>query len=35
MPFDFTITETVDFDIAFEATKVADKKYVLNATTGE
>ena len=35
MPFDFTIPESVDFDIAFEDTKVDDKKYVLNATTGE
>jgi len=35
MPFDFTIPDTVDFDIAFEDTKVDDKKYVLNATTGE
>ena len=35
MPFDFTVPESVDFDIAFEDTKVDDKKYVINKTTGK
>ena len=35
MPFDFTIPESLDFDIAFEDTKVDDKKYVINKTTGK
>ena len=35
MPFDFTVPESLDFDIAFEDTKVDDKKYVINKTTGK
>jgi len=39
MPFDFEntnlIPEAIDFDVAFEPTKVKDKKYVINNTTGE
>ena len=35
MPFDFTVPESVDFDIAFEDTKVDDKKYVINGDTGD
>ena len=34
MPFDF-ITEDLDFDVAFEPTKFSEKKYVINAKTGE
>jgi len=34
MPFDF-IPEDLDFSVEFEATKVRDKKYVINGTTGE
>lgn len=33
MPFD--IPEFLDFDVAFEDTRMADKKYVINQTTGE
>jgi len=33
MPFDFP--EHIDFDVAFEPTKMRDKKYVINAKTGE
>ena len=29
------IPENLDFDVAFEPTKLADKKYVINATTGD
>ena len=31
----FDIPTNIDFDVAFEDTKVSDKKYVINATTGE
>lgn len=31
----FDIPTDIDFDVAFEDTKVSDKKYVINATTGE
>lgn len=34
MPFDI-ITEDLDFDVAFEPTKFSEKKYVINAKTGE
>ena len=34
MPFDL-IPENLDFDVAFEDTKVEDKKYVINQNTGE
>ena len=34
MPFDL-ITEDLDFDVAFEQTKFSEKKYVINAKTGE
>ena len=34
MPFDM-IPEHLDFNVEFEPTKVADKKYVVNGTTGE
>lgn len=34
MPFDL-ITEDLDFDVAFEPTKFSEKKYVINAKTGE
>lgn len=34
MPFDI-ITENLDFDVAFEPTKFKEKKYVINAKTGE
>ena len=33
MPFDFP--QHIDFDVDFEPTKMRDKKYVLNANTGE
>ena len=33
MPFD--IPEYVDFDVAFEDTRMPDKKYVINQTTGQ
>ena len=32
MPFD--IPEYLDFDVAFEDTRMPDKKYVINQTTG-
>ena len=36
MAFDFNypniVPEYMDFDVAFEPTKVKDKKYVINAT---
>jgi len=39
MPFDFPmqdmIPENLDFTVAFEPTKVKDKKYVINGDTGE
>ena len=39
MAFDFNhpniVPEYMDFDVAFEPTKVKDKKYVINATSGE
>ena len=41
MPLDFTYTaeellpENLNFDVQFEPTKVADKKYVINGDTGE
>ena len=39
MPFDIPmqdmIPENLDFEVEFEPTKVKDKKYVINATTGE
>ena len=39
MPFDIPMNEMIptelDFDVEFEPTKVADKKYVINGTTGE
>ena len=41
MPLDFTysadelLPENLNFDVAFEPTKVEDKKYVINADTGE
>jgi len=39
MPFDFPmqdmIPEKLNFDVAFEPTKVRDKKYVINNNTGE
>jgi hypothetical protein len=31
----FDIPTDIDFDVAFEPTKLDDKKYVINATTGE
>lgn len=34
MPFDF-IPDHLDFNVEFEDTKVKDKKYVINGTTGE
>lgn len=34
MPFDM-IPSNLDFDVAFEPTKVEDKKYVINAKTGD
>lgn len=33
--FDFTIPAEIDFNVAYEPTKLDDKKYVLNANTGE
>jgi hypothetical protein len=39
MPFDIPMSEMIptelDFDVEFEPTKVKDKKYVINGTTGE
>lgn len=39
MPFDIPMNEMIptelDFDVEFEPTKVKDKKYVINGTTGE
>jgi hypothetical protein len=39
MAFDFNhpdiVPDYMDFDVAFEPTKVKDKKYVINATSGE
>ena len=39
MPFDIPMNEMIpqelDFNVEFEPTKVADKKYVINGTTGE
>jgi hypothetical protein len=32
---DDIIPEYMDFDVEFEPTKVKDKKYVINATSGE
>ena len=35
LPFSYDMPESIDFDIAFEPTKVDDQKYVINTTTGE
>ena len=35
LPFNYDMPESIDFDIAFEPTKVDDQKYVINTTTGE
>ena len=38
MPFDYTtefVPTTLDFEVEFEPTKFKDKKYVINANTGE
>ena len=35
IPMDAMIPENLDFNVEFEPTKVKDKKYVINGTTGE
>ena len=35
IPMQDMIPENLDFNVEFEPTKVKDKKYVINGTTGE